>query len=137
MLKSVLYVSRISEAFLDTQRWIDAMVVRAEARNRATGISGGLVSTNFYFAQILEGEAEPLERLIFRIAADVRHEDMRVLEYTSIERRTFLNWRLSHHGPSTYIGRMVELTLINHPDASTLDVRNVRDLVRGLAGDHP
>jgi hypothetical protein len=50
------------------------------------------VSTPAYFAQVLEGPAEEVDRVLARIERDPRHHDVRLLRTSTIVTRDFPRW---------------------------------------------
>lgn len=86
----ILYVSRANQAFDESAR--QQLMQKAQAFNRANGISGCLLHRENCFMQLLEGPAESLTALLERIRCDPRHRDLRVVAEGPIQRRAFTDW---------------------------------------------
>ena len=78
------------------EREIRAILEVARARNARGGITGGLLFTQRYFFQILEGEDAEIDVLFKKIAADPRHKSVAVLSRDVIKRRRFYAWAMAH-----------------------------------------
>ena len=116
-LKSVLYVSRASLPPEDTMLSVEALVGEARRRNQALHITGALIFTGHHFAQLVEGPAEQVDRLMASIMQDSRHRSVRQFDEQPADRRLFPEWSLAYSGPSTYVDRHVrELFAIHHDD---------------------
>lgn len=79
--------------------------------NPTVGISGALLFTGTRFAQILEGEAVEVHRLLANIRMDSRHADVVVLQEWPIQERLFQGWALAYAGPSDYVERVMSKPL--------------------------
>ncbi len=62
--------------------------------NARSGITGFLLCTPCWFAQILEGETAPLDQLLASLLRDDRHWDLRVLARGSMYQRLFPEWNM-------------------------------------------
>lgn len=71
MLERIVYVSRAAPGLVRED--VFAIIRSAHCSNAATGITGGMVDLDGWFAQVLEGPALPLAAAFARIAADPRH----------------------------------------------------------------
>jgi hypothetical protein len=74
------------------------ILVAARRNNRQLGISGALLFTEVYFAQILEGPLAAVETLFERIQCDLRHSDVTVLSFQPIASRRFAGWSMAFAG---------------------------------------
>jgi hypothetical protein len=95
---SLTYVSQVHPAAGTPGRLADAIVRSSVATNHQLQITGALVFTTAHFAQILEGPAASIDRLMGRICADGRHRLVRVLESRPIDRRVFPEWSMAYAG---------------------------------------
>ena len=68
----------------------------ARERNARSGITGGLLFTQRFFFQILEGEDVAIDALFNKIAGDTRHKNVEVLSKDVIKRRRFYAWSMAH-----------------------------------------
>lgn len=67
----------------------------ARAHNKAAEISGALLITDHYFAQVLEGAQSAVEDLYTCIGGDARHEALNVLATATVEQRVFPHWAMA------------------------------------------
>jgi EAL domain-containing protein (putative c-di-GMP-specific phosphodiesterase class I) len=72
----------------------------SKKNNEADNISGALMFNQLCFAQILEGESHVIEKTFERIQCDPRHQNIQVLDYRSIETRSFPDWAMAFIGES-------------------------------------
>jgi hypothetical protein len=70
----------------------------ARHNNRQFGVTGALLFTEVYFAQILEGPLGPVETIFERIQCDLRHSDVTVLSFQPIAQRRFAGWAMAYAG---------------------------------------
>jgi hypothetical protein len=72
-----------------------AIFRHARSNNKAAGITGALLITDHYFAQVLEGPQPAVEDLYRHISADTRHEKLTLLETGTVARRVFPGWSMA------------------------------------------
>jgi len=65
------------------------LLEHAQRANKPRGVTGGLIFTDGWFIQILEGPVGALSDVIGRIRADPRHHSMQFLVNTWAEAREF------------------------------------------------
>ena len=65
---------------------------RAAARNRAAGLTGVLIAIDETYIQILEGEPAQLAATFERICTDLRHSELRLIDYSPLAERRFGPW---------------------------------------------
>ena len=106
-LHSLLYVSRSTLPPEQADEVVRQIVASAEFANERIGITGALVFTGTYFAQIIEGDLGDIERLVAKIARDPSHEELKVIERTATSRRRFSVWSMAYMGPSQFVSRHV------------------------------
>lgn len=90
-MKRVTYISKISRHLLAEEiQQINEVSIRNNQRDNITGV---LLYLNTLFFQIIEGEAEQIDKLYERIRVDGRHTDILCLktEYNITERK-FPDW---------------------------------------------
>ena len=104
---SLIYVSRKRIPAPSEEAAIADIVSVSQARNATLGVTGTLVSTRGYFAQILEGLPEAIEELMDSIRRDVRHDHVTVLRVGAIARRSFPDWSMAYSGASNYLTRHI------------------------------
>ncbi|SFO62284.1 Sensors of blue-light using FAD [Pseudonocardia ammonioxydans] len=66
--------------------------LHARHRNKDAHITGALLITDHYFAQVLEGDRMTVEQLFDQIRCDPRHEDVTVLESGYVDTEPFPTW---------------------------------------------
>lgn len=103
MLETALYVSRSNLEPAVAQDVVARIVSTARRRNGRAGITGGLIFTGRHFAQVLEGSADVLDRLLTTIANDARHDAMHILYKKPIASRFFFDWAMAYNGPSRMV----------------------------------
>lgn len=96
----LVYASRSAIESSEKQQGLDPGVARILAKSRRNNarlqIAGGLLFGEGYFLQCLEGEADVVNSLYGKIAADRRHRDVTVLATTSIPVRSFGAWSMKY-----------------------------------------
>jgi hypothetical protein len=93
LLYSVVYCSRAA-VVTDTAA-LDAIIATSQRRNPALGITGVLVFGSGVFFQWLEGPRAHVTRLLERIRADPRHQDLVVLNHDEeVRERLFPQWAM-------------------------------------------
>lgn len=126
-LVSLLYVSRSQLRSGDDQ--VGRIVADARACNARMDVTGALIFTGRHFAQILEGEAATIDRLIVRIAKDDRHGGLRIVEVVPVAERAFATWSLAYSGGMDYVDRKVRALLCG---GTATDVHALRSLMEEL-----
>lgn len=91
-MKQLVYISASRERSAPADG--GAILEAALRNNPREGLTGVLVFHDGNFVQVLEGEAEPLERRFLRIRADPRHSFVTVLIEREIEARMFPGWSM-------------------------------------------
>ena len=75
---------------------IDQLLVWSRDWNKDNGVTGALLFSTGYFAQVLEGPAPIIKPLVGNILCDKRHRDLRLLEAGPVPRRLFGNWAMAY-----------------------------------------
>jgi Sensors of blue-light using FAD len=88
------YVSRATNP-LDSAA-IQALLQSSRRSNEGLQITGCLLFSGGCFAQVLEGERAAVETLARRIAADRRHNDVRVLSQGRRAEREYRGWTMGY-----------------------------------------
>jgi len=79
MIKSIFYVSQKTVAWPDDGPDVEAITAVATSRNAILGVTGALISTDHFFAQILEGPEAAVDDVMASILRDARHRSVKVL----------------------------------------------------------
>ena len=75
---------------------LEDLLEQARERNAQRGITGALVYVDGIFLQILEGDAGTLRTLMARIASDLRHEAVTVLQEGDVPSPRFSDWTMAY-----------------------------------------
>ena len=106
MAYSLLYVSKTLLTFPAGEAEVANIVEVARSRNATLGVTGALISTGAYFAQVLEGEQQAVEELMRSIDADARHMRVKILR-TVAEARRFSGWSMAYSGNAGFVDRHI------------------------------
>ncbi|QHI97224.1 blue light sensor protein [Xylophilus rhododendri] len=90
-LHQIFYVSRS----LALPGQVSDILLVARVRNAQAGITGALLCTGGFFAQVLEGPREALQRTMACIDADARHADVTRLLQAGLDARRFADWSMA------------------------------------------
>ena len=93
-LIQIIYVSSLSDIKLEHD--IGKVLESSIRHNKENGITGMLLYANGNFLQVLEGEAEAVEKTFTRICADPRHYDIIHLISEPIAQRHFSQWSMGY-----------------------------------------
>ncbi len=113
---SLLYVSKTLLEYPAGEPEVAQIVAGSVKRNALLGITGALISTGTYFAQLLEGPRAGVEELMASIDADPRHMRLRILRTTQEERR-FAGWDLVYGGYTGILDRHIAPFFSSLPQA--------------------
>ncbi|MEL6768341.1 MAG: BLUF domain-containing protein [Pseudomonadota bacterium] len=91
-LYSLLYVSR-SLIGADSAD-MDSIALKSQTNNAIRGITGMLYYDNAAFLQVLEGVETDVRALFDKIAADTRHDSVRMLGFQPVSARSFGGWSM-------------------------------------------
>lgn len=75
---------------------LDDLLEAAQGHNEVEGITGALVYVDGHFLQVLEGERATVEDLMRRIAKDLRHETVAVLQAGEVPAAAFPDWHMAY-----------------------------------------
>lgn len=106
-LQSVLYVSSSTLRPDVADDAVREIVAVSRANNPVQGLTGALMFTGEYFAQVLEGPAPAVDRLMERIARDTRHGAITVIARQAISARRFSQWSMAYSGRSQFVTRYI------------------------------
>ena len=115
MNKSIFYVSQKTVAWPDDGPDVDAITAVAMSRNASLAVTGALISTDHYFAQILEGPEAAVDDVMLSILRDPRHRSVKVLAEGEYEDRWFAQWSLAFAGRSSRVSHLFEPLLADPP----------------------
>ena len=89
-ISQLIYCSEVAEGV--TVDMVLGIRRSAAEHNEVQGISGCLAHSPRYFLQLIEGGAEPINRLYNRILRDERHTRVTLLSYSMAPERVFPGW---------------------------------------------
>ena len=112
-LLALIYVSRSTVPSTVANDTVEQIVATARARNPGLGLTGALLFTGEHFAQVLEGPAASIDRLMASVAMDPRHDQLIVVAREPITARRFGQWSMAYSGPSQFVARHVTRLLTN------------------------
>lgn len=75
---------------------LEELLEHAQSSNPGHGITGALVYADGHFLQILEGERGAVLDLMDRIAKDLRHETIAVLQAGDVPQPAFAAWEMAY-----------------------------------------
>jgi hypothetical protein len=116
MVYTLLYVSKTLLVFPGGEAEVAAIVAASQSRNAGLDVTGALISTGTYFAQLLEGPREGVEALMESINADPRHMQPRIIRIAQEERR-FPGWALVYAGYASVVDRHIAPLFSSLPPA--------------------
>ena len=94
------YYSRnnIDGAATTDAKQIEQILEAARRNNEQIGVTGALMFTDGFFAQVLEGERAAVERTFDRIQLDDRHGQVTLLGFEPVAERRFGEWSMAFVG---------------------------------------
>jgi hypothetical protein len=106
---------------------VDSAVIQhilqvARRNNRQLDITGCLLYSGRYFAQVLEGRKEQVQPLAQRIASDPRHRNVRILLETHRIDREYGDWSMGYLHDSTLEDSLGRLLLEGGEPGAIADV---------------
>lgn len=93
-LHRVLYASTATGT-TDSLLGVATILGESQRNNAQRDLTGALAAHRGLFIQVIEGPEEAIDGLLDRLGRDPRHRDIRVLERTSVERRSFEAWAMA------------------------------------------
>jgi len=109
-LTQLIYVSKATQlmGMLSLIRILDSSV----RWNETHELTGVLFYDNGHFCQLLEGDKYEILNVWERISYDKRHLILRRLELSSIEKRSYLDWKLRFHGAEQISNHFKEMAKV-------------------------
>ncbi len=106
MAYTLLYISKTLLEFPAGEAEVGDIVAVSRSRNAGLDVTGVLISTGTYFAQMLEGPRAAVEILMLSIDADHRHMRVKTIRMAEEERR-FSGWSMAYSGTASYVDRQI------------------------------
>ena len=103
-LEAIAYVSSATGSMTEPE--LEALLLKARAKNREAGVTGVLLFHDGSFFQYFEGPTEGVQSVYDRILASPLHQGITELMRSSTHDRAFGNWQmgLSRAPRSTILG---------------------------------
>ena len=134
-LYKIVYCSRnhIAGSLVERDKEILQILGTARANNSRKSITGALLFSSGFFAQVLEGPRASIEQIFERIQQDPRHSEVTVLESGAAEERSFPEWSMAHvrlpsDSEASGVAATLNQALVNPVGAG----EDILDLLRGL-----
>lgn len=93
-LYELVYISRITSTGLSSASTLNDVAEVSNHNNEADNITGILCYGNGCFLQCVEGTEQALTNLKNRLIMDDRHKDLKILKFSTLEKRRFASWSL-------------------------------------------
>ena len=91
-LRRIVYTSQALKQF--SKRSLLDLLHDARAFNTIDNITGVLMHRKGNFLQVIEGESENVGDLLTRLLSDPRHNKVKIILDSSVDRRLFSNWTM-------------------------------------------
>lgn len=112
MFQSWLYVSHSVGWESTAKERLAQLDVQCRQHNASVGVTGVLLFTGRYFAQLLEGPTPAVDHLRQKISKDLRHQEVTTLMTKTVAERSCEQWSfVTVFNQSTFIERIVAQTI--------------------------
>ncbi len=91
-LIQVIYASAAAQPF--TPEALRTLLAKSRSRNSLYGVSGVLLYHDGSILQVLEGSEDTVDRILASVTRDPRHDKLRYLSRTPIQKREFEAWSM-------------------------------------------
>ncbi len=113
---------------------LNKILASSRRNNPRAGVTGALLYNSNRFAQILEGPLLEVERVFERIQSDQRHDEIVVIESSTVPSRIFPEWAMAFVEPRSCeinprVTEAFEAVFGGAPDASSRFLTIVKELV--------
>ena len=95
-LYSLVYFSRSTVEPGRVEAEIRSILDSARKQNSKRDVTGALLFSRGYFAQVLEGPLSSIQSTLEKIRSDSRHTDVSVLSCRPLESRNFASWSMAY-----------------------------------------
>jgi hypothetical protein len=100
-LCTLAYISRVTiDPGSDLKTVVSDILAAARKNNDRLSVTGALLCSGGWFAQVLEGPFNAVETIFESIQLDQRHQDVTVLYFRPLEKRAFGTWSMAFAGLS-------------------------------------
>ncbi len=94
-LFKMVYVSRVRYSALFNHQFFLNLMRKARKNNKKEGVSGILCFSNGYFLEYAEGSEQSLTNLKNRILCNKQHHELKLIDFSAIEKRQFIDRQFS------------------------------------------
>ena len=115
-----------------TARELDSILETSRRNNSAAGLTGALLHSGAQFVQVLEGPLPAIEAVYDRIAADLRHTSVELLQFTPVPEPSFPAWSMAFV-PQDRIDGVLALEAVRTDTAPEVIEAGIATLARILA----
>ena len=102
----LIYISAATVDF--TNEDLTTLMQKARANNTKVDVSGMLIYHEGSFFQVLEGPEEHVLEIYDLIADDPRHDDVKLLLKSEVEKRSFADWSMGFVNPNRKLFQQIE-----------------------------
>lgn len=95
LLHRAIYVSDAVDDAATSLLILAEILGQSERHNRRDGLTGALMRHDGRFLQAIEGRRADVDRLMDRLRADPRHENLRLLSDLDVAARLFHEWPMT------------------------------------------
>jgi sugar/nucleoside kinase (ribokinase family) len=126
--------NRISAQSLDSE--IEQILTASRRRNMLIEVSGALMFSTEYFAQVLEGSQAAIEATFERIQRDRRHGNVVMLDFAPAPVRSFQSWSMAFVGSADSVSAPIsEVASRSGFDPRSLDGDQLFGKLRNLLNE--
>jgi len=95
-LYSLVYFSRSTVEPGRVEAEIRSILDSARRQNSKRDVTGALLFSRGFFAQVLEGPLSSIQSTLEKIRTDTRHTDVSVLNCRPVAKRSFASWSMAY-----------------------------------------
>ena len=131
----ILYCSRnsMTRSMEEQKSEIANILAKSRSNNSTRGITGALLFNSGFFAQVLEGPLEHVEKTFETIQRDMRHDDISVLECGNVPQRDFPEWSMAYASTdASQSASLAELNLADLLQHQSTAAAEISSLLRSL-----
>ncbi|MFN3473191.1 MAG: BLUF domain-containing protein [Blastomonas sp.] len=134
---SLVYVSRPTSWQKGRSETLEDIQAVSIARNSMLDITGVLIATVSYIAQVLEGPASAVDTVMASILVDPRHCDIIVVKRAETDRRCFPLWRMLRFEEEKFAdASLVPMLAALHAERGGEALRRFNSLAEAIARTH-
>lgn len=134
---SLAYVSRPTSSQTSRAETLLDIQMVSIARNSSLDITGVLITTSTYIAQVLEGPASAVNTVMASILRDSRHHDIVVIKQCEASTRCFPLWRVMQFDQSHFADTaLVPMLAAVHAEPSGEALFRFESFINALGRPH-